>query len=153
MKTSDDELTVVPLPLTRIAVNQPEITLEEVSRIADIVVKTSNRWDAFKAAISRAGLTEEEVRDALGISAPHWSVFGKPQGAAGAKHFDHRRQREFNRIVGNSLVTQVDAYLEGFECRPLLTELEKRVIEAEAREKAMQEKYEHALEVLKAVGK
>lgn len=134
MKLSDDQFAVSPLPLARRPVEQPPVTLEEVTQVAEKAGR-GGMWEARQAAIVRSGLLEAEVRDALGVAANTWSAYKLPRltdgrPTKGAKNFPEELLPEFDQIVGNTLVTQVHAFRAGLECKPLQTEIERQLAEA-----------------------
>jgi len=149
MKVSNSELNQVVLPLSREPKKQELLPIEQIQLLSEKIDKDEvNGWkDVYVRAIGDSGLFESEVADALEMDK------GQLSKTLSAANLQTRRIEEFCRIVGNQIVLQVFNYRMGFEMKPMQTKLEKRLAEAEAEKEAMQQKYEHALEVLKAVNK
>ena len=92
------------------------------------------------SAIKWAGLTEGEVADALNIKAPQWSKI-----RSRIAHFPTDKYHEFNRIVGNKIITVYDALMEGCILTPIRSALEQENLNLHNENK----KLHHEMEVIK----
>ncbi|RDH91859.1 MAG: hypothetical protein DIZ77_06395 [endosymbiont of Seepiophila jonesi] len=147
MKNSNEVLTVVDgqgaLPLCQPVEQREDPPIE-------VIASYPSRTDSIKSAIHWSNvigvgrsLTEGEVADALGINKGQWSRI-----MSGTAHFPTEGVHTFNKIVGNTILTRYDAYIEGYELRPLKSKLEKQLEDERTENAELQAKLEHFQEFM-----
>lgn len=133
------------LPISRAPRKQDAPTLEQIKALSELVsLHGDDGWRmVYQQSIRDSGLTETEVGDALGIDRGLWSR------TITQVLLQQKRVEDFSAVVGNNLITHVQAYREGYSLHPLETELEKQLRAEREERAALEQKLKHFEEYLK----
>lgn len=89
-----------------------------------VVLSQPNKLAALNLCIQVSGLEDKEIYGSLGIDAGQWTRIRKGDG-----HFPPNLESDLMRLCGNIVPLLWSAAHEGYELRPIKSELEAQVEE------------------------
>jgi len=105
-----------------------------------VILKQPNRLAVLKLQAQASGLTDDQIAREMEIDPGQWARI-----VAGKAHLPTNKYHRFNQITGLHYILLWDVYDEGFDpdsLRPMESDLERRLAEAEERNRELQNEIE-----------